>query len=109
MSHTIARFSPTVWPGLVNGCAGSNSMDLTFILVVVAIALCAALVAWYYSRECQSVRYEYLGLERSGMSGQVDSVYRSIVRPLRRRRLIALCVATMATCAAIALIGLQNA
>lgn len=84
-------------------------MYLPFILMVVLIAFGAALVARYYDRECQSVRYEYLGLDRSGMSGQVDSVYRSLVRPLRVRRLIALCVATLATCAAIALIGLENA
>ncbi len=80
-----------------------------FIVAAVLIALGAAAVAWYYNRECKSVRYEYLGLERSGMSGQVDSVYFSLVRPLRARRLIALCVATLATCVAIALVGLHLA
>ena len=83
-------------------------MYLPFILAVVPIGLCASLVAWYYNREFQSVRYEYLGSARSGVSGHADDIYLSLIRPLRARRLIALCVATMATCAAIVLVGLQN-
>lgn len=84
-------------------------MYLPFIFVVALIALGAAVVAKYYDRACQNVRYEYLGLERSGMSGQADSTYLSLVRPLRARRLIARCVATAAACVAIVLVGLQVA
>jgi hypothetical protein len=84
-------------------------MYLPFILTAVPIGLCAALVGWYYNREFQNVRYEYLGSARSGMSGHADEIYLSLIRPLRTRRLIALRIATLAICIAIVLIGLQNA
>jgi hypothetical protein len=89
--------------------AGSKVMYLPFILTAVPIGLCAALVAWYYNREFQCVRYEYLGSTQSGMSGHADAIYLSLVRPLRTRRLIALCIAALATSLAVLLVGLQNA
>jgi hypothetical protein len=87
------------------GCdsAGSNVMYLPFILTALPVAICAALVAWYYDRAFQNARYEYLG-----MTGQADDVYISIVRPLRTYRLIALCIATVASAIAISLIGLTH-
>jgi hypothetical protein len=83
-------------------------MYLFTILVALPTGLCAALIAWYYNRAFQSVRFEYLGSPRAGLSGQVDDVYLSLVRPLRARRLIALCVAAVATGIAVVLLGLQN-
>lgn len=84
-------------------------MYLPYILVALPIGFGATLVAWYYNRAFQTVRYGYLGSAQSGMSGRADELYLSLVRPLRIRRLIALCVATIATCAAIVLVALQNA
>jgi len=84
-------------------------MYLPFILAGISIGLCAAMVAWYYNREFQSVRFEYLGSAQSGVSGQADEIYASLVRPLRVRRLIALCIATVATCIAIVFLGLEHA
>lgn len=84
-------------------------MYLPFILTALPISLCAALVAWYYDREFQSVRYEYLGSAQSGMSGQADDVYLALIQPLRMRRLIALGIATASTCVAMLLVGLQHA
>ena len=78
-------------------------MYVPFILAALPIGLCAAFVAWYYDREFQNVRYEYLGL-----SGRADDLYLSMVRPLRIRRLIALCIATVATGIAVVLVGLQH-
>lgn len=83
-------------------------MYLPFILATLPVGLFAASVAWYYDRQFQNVRYEYLGSTRAGLSGQADDVYHALIRPLRARRLIALCIATIATCIAIILVGLQN-
>ncbi len=84
-------------------------MYLPLMIAVISIGLSAALVAWYYNRAFHSVRFEYLGSERSGVSGHADEIYASLTRPLRARRLIALCVATAATGIAIVMVGLQNA
>lgn len=84
-------------------------MYLPFILTALPIGLCAAIIAWYYDREFQCVRYEYLGSAQSGMSGHADDVYLSLIRPLRMRRLIALCIATVATCTGMVFVGLQHA
>lgn len=84
-------------------------MYLPFVATIIVVGLCAVLVAWYYNRAFQSVRYEYLGSARSGMSGQADDIYLALVRPLRTKRLAALCVATAAICLAIVLIGLHTA
>lgn len=84
-------------------------MYLPLVATTILVGLCAAMVAWYYNRAFQTVRYEYLGSTRSGMSGHADEMYASLVRPLRTRRLVALCVATAATCVAIVIVALHTA
>lgn len=84
-------------------------MYVPLIFATVSIGLCAALVAWYYNRAFQTVRYEYLGSSRSSMSGRADDVYDSLIRPLRIRRLIALGIASIATAVAVLLVGLHRA
>jgi ABC-type Fe3+-siderophore transport system permease subunit len=78
-------------------------MYLTAVLVIVVVAVCAAAVAWYYNRAFESVHHEYLG-----SAGQVDDIYLSLVRPLRLRRLVAVCIATVAFCVIVMLIGLHK-
>jgi len=84
-------------------------MYLPTFLTVVSIALCAVGVAWYYNRAFQSVHHEYLGAGCTGMVGQVDDIYLSLIRPLRARRLIAIVVATAAFCAAFVMVSLHTA